>query len=92
MTNTTKTSARASGRLVCFRSAFRCDGSRGGEESPNITHAVLDGADRTACGRHGWETDEGPLYDPHDDSGDEPPFLGCLRCCAAVRRHERRLR
>lgn len=43
---------------VCFASSFRLDGSRGGAESPNISHATLDG-ERTLCGRTGWQTSEG---------------------------------
>lgn len=55
--------------LVCFASAFRLDGSRGGVESPNITHATLDGV-RTLCGRTGWMTTEG-----WHESGPD-----CMRC------------
>jgi hypothetical protein len=64
------------GHYVLFRSSFRLSGARGGVESPNIDHAVLDGADRTVCGRRGWETTEDRL-DPS-----MPP--ACLRCAAAL--------
>lgn len=43
---------------VCFASSFRLSGVRGGVESPNISHATLDG-ERTLCGRTGWATSEG---------------------------------
>lgn len=42
------------GQFVCFSSSFRQDGSRGGTESPNITHVVLTGSTRTLCGRAYW--------------------------------------
>lgn len=64
------------GKFVCFRSSFRCDGSRGGEETPNISHAVLDGAERTLCGRANWETNEGKFKGRDAD---------CLRCDRALR-------
>lgn len=38
--------------VVLFRSAFAY------ERAPNITHITLDG-EKTACGRRGWETEEG---------------------------------
>lgn len=58
--------------LVCFASSFARDGSRGGEESPNITHATIDGK-RTLCGRTGWITSEGW------PEGFQPDCLRCLR-------------
>lgn len=64
------------GRYVLFASSFRLSGARGGVESPNIDHVVLVGADRTVCGRRGWETTE-DVYDP-----EMPP--GCLRCARAL--------
>lgn len=65
-----------SGRYVLFASSFRLSGARGGEESPNIDHALLDGAGRTLCGRTGWMTTEAPLEPGH------PP--ACLRCASAL--------
>lgn len=65
-------------RLVCFRSSFRNDGSRGGKETPNISHATIDGT-RTLCGRSGWETNEGPLVSP-EGYRYEPD---CQHCAAA---------
>ena len=45
--------------MVCFASAFAY------ESAPNITHLVLDGRDRTQCGRSGWMTTEGQVpYGP----------------------------
>lgn len=60
-------------RVVLFASSFRLDGTRGGRESPNITHVTLDGA-RTLCGRRGWETEE----------RDNAEIVACLRCAAAL--------
>lgn len=62
--------------LVCFASSFRLSGERGGVESPNITHATLDGK-RTLCGRTGWETTEG---------WDESNGPCCLVCRKALER------
>jgi hypothetical protein len=73
------------GHLVCFASSFRCDGSRGGVETPNISHAVLDGSDKTLCGRRGWETDEGPLNQPEYATSWEPDCLRCARALKALR-------
>jgi len=61
--------------FVCFSSAFRQNGSRGGVESPNITHAALDGQ-RTLCGRSGWATSVGWSSGPPD----------CLRCAHSYER------
>jgi hypothetical protein len=72
------------GHLVCFASSFRQDGSRGGVETPNISHAVLDGAERTLCGRSGWETNEGPLS-RDDGDGWEPDCLSCSRALERLR-------
>lgn len=43
--------------VVCFASSFRQDGSRGGVETLNVSHAAL--GNRTLCGRREWMTDEG---------------------------------
>lgn len=59
---------------VLFASSFRLDGSRGAEESPNLSHSVVDGADRTLCGRRGWVVNDG-------EQTTEPD---CLRCAAAL--------
>lgn len=64
---------------VLFESAFRLDGSRGGEESPNITHATVDGQ-RTLCGRKGWATEEG-----WDDSN-PPDCRICAKRLAALKK------
>lgn len=60
--------------LVCFAASFRLDGSRGAEETPNISHALRVDGTRTLCGRVGWITTEGDTGD-----GIEPDCLVCSR-------------
>jgi hypothetical protein len=64
--------------IVLFAAAFRLDGSRGGEESPNISHVTLDGA-RTLCGRKGWQTNEGTVTDAYG-TGAEYWSPDCVTC------------
>lgn len=78
------------GKLVCFASSFRCDGSRGGEETPNSSHAVLDGAEKTLCGRSGWETNEGPLVNDSIEGFTHTHEPDCLRCAAALAKRRNR--
>ena len=58
--------------MVCFASAFAY------ESAPNITHLVLEGRDRTVCGRRGWMTTEGQV----------PGGPDCLVCGKAWDRME----
>ena len=74
------------GRFVCFAAAFRQDGSRGGVESPNITHVVLTGATRTLCGRADWATEEGPLSEHFSDGSAYWFDADCLRCNRTLQR------
>ena len=62
---------------VLFESSFRLDGSRGGEESPNITHATVDGV-ATLCGRTGYATRE------QWDESNAPACRTCAKRLAAM--------
>lgn len=72
--------------IVLFYSSFRCDGSRGGEESPNISHLTADNV-KTLCGRKGWETNEGTIEDQYGHSVDlyEPDCMRCARSLVKLR-------
>jgi len=74
------------GKFVCFAASFRQDGSRGGVESPNISHVVLTGATRTLCGRVEWMTNEGPLSRHYSDGVEDWYDADCLRCDRALQR------
>jgi hypothetical protein len=56
---------------VLFAASFRVAGVRGGQESPNINHALRPDRSATLCGRTGWVTEEG--MEPADS-------ICCLRC------------
>ena len=71
-------------RVVLFASAFRLDGSRGGEESPNVTHVTRADGSRTLCGRTGWECSESAVENYHGPGDHHDP--ACLRCAASLAR------
>jgi hypothetical protein len=67
--------------LVLFTSSFRLDGSRGGVESPNISHVVPTGGEHTLCGRKGWTVNEETLTREEALS-----FVCCIRCARKLER------
>lgn len=67
---------RLAATLVCFAASFAY------ESRPNISHAVMDGAVRTLCGRRDWMTNEGRL----DEADGEHLDPDCLVCGRAVDR------